>query len=69
MTAILSILSGIVKAIATALGMARDKQLRNDGANAQTVADLAAENKGLKNALDVAVNPPDTDERLRNGGF
>lgn len=70
MPTLLSILSNAFKAIVAALGMAKDKELRNEGAIAQTAADLLAENKRLSDALK-ASNLTDADilERLRDGRF
>lgn len=68
MTAFLALMGSLLKSVATAFGMARDKQLRNDGANAQLVQDLTAENQRLKKALDnSSLGDDDRDKRLLDG--
>lgn len=61
----LTLLANAFKAIATALGMVRDKQLRNDGATAQVAKDQEDELANIRNA-DAAAGDPAALDRVRN---
>ena len=70
-TEIASAISNVFKAISQALGMAHDKEQRDEGAIAQQNVDRAAELKAAQNALKAANNstPDGTTDSLRNGDF
>lgn len=69
MSAYLAIVSGAIKLFNYLAASLQQHHDELNGAKAQTVIDQAAENERLKHALDVANNPPDADDSLRNGRF